>query len=120
MSDVAEVLELIKGSTLSFDLELFGSNDAALDIALCTEATFTMRKALDGSNILVRKSIAPDLNLTIDIPNKKLTATLTQGEADALVPESYVADVALKIGGKWVHTDLFNVDVLPSFSAHTS
>lgn len=110
-------LELIIGSTTDFDVELFDDNDAAEDLSEVTEATLVIKDALDGFDVLLLRRTTDD-TLTVDVANSKLTATLTQDEADDLEAGQYVGEVALEIDGKWRHSRPFLVTIRPSAAPH--
>lgn len=118
-TDVSEVLELVKGSTVSFDVLIFDPNDVKEDLSIYDQATLSIREEEGGANLLLRR--VADLNLSINVSAGKLTATLTQVEADALKPGTFIVDVALRetAGQKWRHLERFNCRVLNSFAPHT-
>lgn len=111
-------LRIVKGSTKPFDIELFDDNDVVEDLSTATLATFVMRNELTGSNVLLLRTT--DGNLAIDSGDSKLTGTLTQIQADALVAGVYIAEAAIRFGATdWIHTDPFYVRVLLSAAPHS-
>lgn len=119
MADLNEVLVLIKGSTKPFDVLVFDQNDQPENLTVFDHATFTLRDSETASNLLLRRTA--DGNLTINAGASKLTATLTQPEADALKTGDLVAMVSFRetATGKWVDLDRIRVRVLNSFATHT-
>lgn len=120
MADTDQVLTLIKGSTQPFDILLFDELDAPLVLSIFDHATFKMREEEAGADVLVRSTQAT--TLSINASASKLTGTLSQVEADALVPnKTYIADVALRVTAdqKWVSVDRIKVRVVNSFAPHT-
>ncbi len=120
MADVNEVLLLIKGSTKPFDVFVFDQNDQPENLAVFDQATLVLRESDAGANLLLRRTA--DGNLSINTTASKLTATLSQGEADGLkAGGELVAMVSLRetLTQKWVDLDRIRVKVLNSFAVHT-
>lgn len=119
MSDLSEVLTLVKGSVKPFDVYLFNENDSPESLAGADEATFTVKDGPSSAASILTRSRAGG-TLTIDVANSKLTMTLSQGEADGLTPGEYIGDLAIRFGsGNWFHADLIRVRITPSFAAHS-
>ena len=95
--DVSEKLVLVKGSAVPFDVFLLDPNDAKEDLSIFDRAALSIRDEEGGPDILLRSTQAsPTPNLSINVSAGKLTATLTQAEADALKEGDFVMDVVLR------------------------
>lgn len=120
MSTAIGELTLLVGSKKSFDVLLVDDDGSKEDLTNADHATFVIKTDVDAStDILLRRTA--DANLTIDKPNSKLVCTLTQVEADALVPGVYIGQASIRIDGtSWVKTDRLRVTLLKSFSPNTA
>lgn len=117
MSEQPDTLTLIMGSTVPFDVYLFDEEDVAEDLSAVTAATFIVKPSAVSPTFVLKRQTASG-NLTVNADEAKLTATITQAEANGLVAGMYVGEVALQIGGAWRHTDPFFVRVVPSMAPH--
>lgn len=109
-------LEILQGSVRSYDIELVDGNDVAEVLTGATDATF---RVLADPDVATSPIIDQDTtvgDLAISIPNSKVTGTLTQVQADALIPGLYVGQVGIKISGSWLYTEPFHVRIKDSFA----
>ena len=112
MSD--ERLEVTVGSVLEWDILLVDEDGNGEPVSGWAAATLAVK---DGdTEILVRTTVAG--NLSINTADKKLVATLTQEEADALSPGVYVGEAAGQTASGWVHTDPFMVEIEEGRAPH--
>ena len=109
-------LTLIAGSSKSFVLNLVDENDEVEDLSSAQAATLVITDSLvNGNEVLLRKTA----NGNLTIGEGKLTATITQAEADGLEPGLYIAEVAIRFGATdWFHSDAFYVRILRSVAPH--
>lgn len=121
MSTNVGELTLIIGSIRNFDIKLVDDSSPAIgeDLSSADHATFSVKTNVDASTDILLRRVA-DSNLTIDKPNKKLTCTITQSEADALVAGTYIGQASVRIDGvSWIKTDPFFVHIKESFAPNT-
>ena len=99
------------------DLLCLDERDAGEDLGGVDHASFQVRKAVSDSTVILQRDTGAG-TLSVDVVNKKLTATLTQGEADALVPGVYVGEAAIRFssGLNWFFSDTFTVRILKTFA----
>jgi len=117
VTDELATLTLIIGSAMPFDIFLFDEADTAEDLSEVTAASLIIKgSAVSPTYLLKRQTSAA--NLEVDADNSKLTASITQSEANGLVAGLYVGEVALKIDDEWRHTDPFYVRVVLSMAPH--
>lgn len=119
INEIPTTLLLIKGSTASFEIYLYDNLGNAEDISSAQAATFVVKEYEEAStSVLTRATSAA--NLSIDTGNRKLVGTLTQGEADALVPGTYIGVASLRFGAtNWVNCKRVTVVVQNSFASHS-
>ena len=109
-------LELLQGSVRPFNIELKDGADEPEVLTGATDATF---RVLADPEVATSPIIDMDTtvgDLAIDIPNSKLTGTLSQSDADALTPGVYVGQAGIKISGSWLYTEPFHVRIKDSFA----
>ncbi len=112
-------LVLVKGSSKSFEIVLVDAEGNPESLSGWDRASFrVLAKIGDATPILSRDTAAG--NLAVDVPTSTLTATLSQAEADALVPGFYVGEAAVRYsaGSKWFHTRLERVRIRASIAHH--
>lgn len=110
MSDLSR-LTLYQGSTVSWDIEILTPEGNAEDLSAATDAIFTVKASVSSSSIILERSVTLT-NLTVDIPNSKLTCSITQAESDALVPGVYVGQANIAFGASLpILTEYFHVEV---------
>lgn len=109
-------LEIIQGSVRPFDIALVDGSDVAEVLTGATDATFRVLADPDDATSPVIDQDTTTGDLVISIPNSKLTGTLTQAQADALVPGLYVGQAGIKIAGSWLFTEPFYVRIKDSFA----
>lgn len=111
------VYTLIVGSIKPTDFFFYDSDEAEQPLAGAINATLDVRDSSSSSSLLnLTSAESPGLN--IDLNSNKITATLSQAEADALVPGRYVADIAIEFASGWQHTIPFDVVVTAGISDH--
>lgn len=110
-----EILEIVQGSVKPFEVLIKDENENPEDLSGAVSATLSIKEDIDQSaTVLFRSTDAG--NLTIDIPNSKLQATLLQAEADAFVPGDYIGGINVKIGTEWFPSDPFIIRILARVS----
>lgn len=116
---MTDPIRLVKGSVKPFDVFILDDNDVKEDLSTAEAATLVIKESIDAAtNVVLRRTT--DGNLSIDEDEGKVTGTLTQGEANALTPGSYVGEVAVRLGATdWFHTDPFIVVIEPSAAPHS-
>ena len=107
-------LEIVVGSVRPVNIYLFDERDEAEALGAATKATFTV-KSDSTTTLLSRDTDAA--NLTIDTANSRLTATVSQVEADALTPGTYYGGVAVEFAEGWYQSDPFTVKIIAASSS---
>lgn len=105
------------------ELTLYVGNSAPFDVIIGTDlsgadlASITIMTAVGGTVILQRDVTAG--NLSINFTDKKLTATLSGADADALAPGKYIAQAGVRFGDvdSWKFTDYFYTEIKASVVA---
>jgi hypothetical protein len=112
-------LVIKQGNAADSEIELIDDNGSSEDLSSAQAATFAIKKDITstaGSNtILFRDTTTGNLSIGVG----KLIVTLSQAEANALVPGLYVGEAAVRFGATdWLHTYPFSVRILFSGVAH--
>lgn len=110
------IVNIVAGSVRSIEVALLNDNDGPESLAGATGATLRISTKRGGTTILDRSVSAG--TITINAAAGLLTATLTQGESDALVPGTYLGEVAVNLPSGWYHSEPFYVKVQPSIAPH--
>ncbi len=112
-------LVLVVGSTTAFEIHLEDQNGQPEDLSAVAAASFTIRESVNSTATILARATSTT-TLTIDVPGHRLVGTLTQGEADALLPGSFIGEAALRFGATdWRHTDRIAVRILKQVATHT-
>ena len=115
---MTDTLTLITGSTIAFDFVLRDEQDGLEDLSTVDAAHLDVRESVDASTAVLELSVGAG-TLTVVAAASKIQATPSQAQMDALTPGEYVADLAVRFGTKWRHTDRFFVRVLDKVSDHS-
>lgn len=110
-------LMLVAGSSNPFELLFLDANGVKESFAGSSDGTMVIKESSNGAVILKRTKAAA--NLTVDSTNSKFVCTLTQNEADALVPGVYIGEAAIAFGSQWFHTLTFIVRIVKGLTPHS-
>lgn len=112
-------LKLPSGSATAFKILLRDENgepEVLTEALEPTDAVFSIRASMTAP-ALVTKSVSLD-TLAVNGATAEITGSLTEDEAALLkAGHQYLAGVALRIDGAWIHSSPFFVEVLPAIAS---
>lgn len=110
MTSTDRILSMFIGDAQPIEIELFDGDGVAEITSGMDAATFTVREYAGATPILSRDTSQANLSISTG----KLTATLSQVEADALTEGSYIGQIAVRFSSdsKWKFSELFAVEVI--------
>jgi hypothetical protein len=113
VSDVNETLQLIKSSTIPFNLKFLDKNGQPADLTGATAASLVIMQDLSGLSPAIL-SIDTTGELALDIPNSKVIASPTQDQADLFKPGTWVGQVCVSFSGVLKYSKYFFATILPA------
>jgi hypothetical protein len=116
VSTAATELTLKIGDSTPIEIQFFDENGVAENFTGADKARFKVLTEVGGTIILDRTTAAANLTIGSGI----LTATITSGEADALVAGTYIGEVAIHFtaGDIWKTSDRLIVNVIKAVADH--
>lgn len=114
-SSVREDLVLTKGNTVPIQLDFLDENGNPESLTLADKAQFAIKESTQSTTPVFSWDTDAG-NLTIDVPNSRLTAVLTLAQSENLPVGVFLGQSVVRFGSEedWRYSEIFQVKILPA------